>query len=168
MAKNKEKKGVIEDASTSEEVLELEKTNQLEPEGSGKSVEPSAAADPIVYESIEQWKEDAEHRFGHDRRKWKFKCPACGHIASVQDWIDAGAKNGGRAAFECIGTLSEKRRGALEEGPGPCDYDGSPSVLMKPVSIKERRETYFDFAPGAKKKRTSRKKVKDVEKKSKD
>lgn len=41
-------------------------------------------------------------RFGSDPKRWAFVCPSCGDVASVQDFIDAGAKTG-RVGQECIG-----------------------------------------------------------------
>ena len=33
-----------------------------------------------------EWLAEATRRFGDDPMAWKFVCPSCGHIASVQDW----------------------------------------------------------------------------------
>lgn len=38
--------------------------------------------------TLKEWQEEARARFGEDSRKWKFRCPACGHEQSIQDfWI---------------------------------------------------------------------------------
>lgn len=53
-----------------------------------------------------EWLAEATRRFGDDPMAWKFVCPSCGHIASVQDWKDAGAPEGA-VAFSCIGRYSD-------------------------------------------------------------
>ena len=72
----------------------------------------------VMYESVDAWKEEGKRRFGEDIKKWRFKCPMCGHVAAVQDFIDAGAKDPGNSAYEeCIGrytgagTPTEENRG---------------------------------------------------------
>ena len=40
----------------------------------------------------EEWLNEGEQRYGEDFAKWQFKCPACGHVASGQDFKDAGAE----------------------------------------------------------------------------
>ena len=68
-----------------------------------------------VYESLEDWKTDGERRFGPDVNKWRFKCPMCGHVAAVQDFVDAGAKDPANSAYEeCIGRYTGK--GSPKEG----------------------------------------------------
>lgn len=43
----------------------------------------------MKYNSVEEWKAEATRRFGPDMLKWRFRCPMCGHVASVQDFKDA-------------------------------------------------------------------------------
>lgn len=40
--------------------------------------------------------------------KWRFRCPMCGHVASVQDFKDAGAKSPSCAYQECLGRYTGK------------------------------------------------------------
>ena len=68
----------------------------------------------MQYNSIEDWRAEAARRFGSDPLKWKFRCPMCGHVASVQDFKDAGAKSPNVAYQECIGRYTGK--GAPKEG----------------------------------------------------
>lgn len=39
----------------------------------------------------DEWSAEGRKRFGDDQMQWRFVCPACGHVASVQDYKDAGA-----------------------------------------------------------------------------
>lgn len=55
---------------------------------------------------------EARAAFGNDPKKWAFRCPSCGDVASIQDFIDAGV-NQRRIGQECIGRLL----GALPGAP---------------------------------------------------
>lgn len=62
----------------------------------------------MKYNSVEEWKAEATRRFGPDMLKWRFRCPMCGHVASVQDFKDAGAKSPSCAYQECLGRYTGK------------------------------------------------------------
>lgn len=62
----------------------------------------------MKYNSVEAWKAEATRRFGPDMLKWRFRCPMCGHVASVQDFKDAGAKSPNCAYQECLGRYTGK------------------------------------------------------------
>jgi hypothetical protein len=95
-----------------------------------------------------EWEAEAIRRFGNDVMEWKFKCPACGHVARTQDWKDAGA-NIGEVAFSCIGRhipgskefIGDKPR---EEKSGPCNYTGGGLFNLNPLEVDG--EYFFDFA----------------------
>jgi hypothetical protein len=57
--------------------------------------------------------EEAERRFGENVRNWKFVCPACGTVQSVQQLLDAVLAAGGKKddvhryiGFSCIGRFT--------------------------------------------------------------
>lgn len=50
-----------------------------------------------------EWQKSAEKLYGSDAKQWRFKCPICGHTASVQEIMSAGAKDPNCAYMECIG-----------------------------------------------------------------
>ncbi len=56
--------------------------------------------------------EELAERFGPDRWRWAFRCPACDDVATAADFRDAGA-DPGRVGRECIG----RHLGALGGGP---------------------------------------------------
>lgn len=68
----------------------------------------------MKYNSVEEWNNEAKRRFGPDYLNWKFRCPMCGHVASIQDFKNAGAKSPNAAYQECIGRYMGK--GAPKEG----------------------------------------------------
>lgn len=96
-----------------------------------------------------EWVDEGSRRFGPDKRAWRFVCPACGHVACVQDWIDAGATPL-QAAFSCVGRYLKRRaRDAFARGPGPCNYAGGGLFGLNPVKVRTQSgkiERVFAFA----------------------
>lgn len=93
-----------------------------------------------------EWEVEAKERFGDNIMNWKFRCPACGHIASVRDYKNAGAP-ANAVAYSCIGRYldeSHKVREAFGEGPGPCNYAGGGLFGLNPTEVDG--EHYFEFA----------------------
>lgn len=90
-----------------------------------------------------EWAAKGEKLFGKDQMKWKFVCPSCGHIASVQDYKDAGAGSGA-VAFSCIGRYLKKPNEAFQQGKSPCNYAGGGLIRINPLEVDG--EGYFDFA----------------------
>lgn len=90
----------------------------------------------------QEWEAEGRRRFGKDKMRWKFVCPSCGHIATVQDWKDAGASRG-QFAFSCIGrSLGTTKE--MGERPGPCNYAGGGLFAINPVEVDGGH--YFAFA----------------------
>lgn len=97
--------------------------------------------------NVEEWEEKARSLYGPDKLKWKFVCPSCGHVASVQDWKDVGATEG-EVAFSCVGRHIE---GSASIGgrPGPCNYTGGGLFALNPVTIElpdRKIAKLFNFA----------------------
>ncbi len=96
-----------------------------------------------------EWIAKAESLFGKDPMKWKFICPACKHVQSVQDYKDAGAPSE-VAGFSCVGRWAGAKRDALglnpeavkrgelppAEGVGPCNYAGGGLFRLNPVKVE--------------------------------
>ena len=63
--------------------------------------------EPIEYEA---WLATGERLFGRDKSAWKFKCPACGNVASLriamEKWPEAKGKDWG-VEQECIGRYTD-------------------------------------------------------------
>ena len=57
----------------------------------------------MIQRTITEWQKAAEKLYGSDVKRWRFKCPICGHTASVQEIMSAGAKDPNCAYMECIG-----------------------------------------------------------------
>lgn len=98
--------------------------------------------------SNEEWKKQGTTLFGADFMKWKFVCPVCNTIMSIQDYKDAGAP-AGAIAFSCIGRYLPNPKPAFDTkkkfGNGPCDYSGGGLFKLNPVEVDGAY--YFNFAP---------------------
>ena len=97
---------------------------------------------------FDDWRAEGERRFGPDRERWKFECPACGHVAAWADWAEVGADEGS-VAFACVGRWIPGSRSAMfAEGPGPCDYTGGGLFKLNPLRVSKDGEstTFFAFA----------------------
>lgn len=97
-----------------------------------------------------EWLQEAERRFGSNIRAWRFVCPSCGHIASVQEWADSGAGEG-EVAFSCVGrNLPGSKR--IFDKPGPCNYAGGGLFQLNPVTVVHEdgaESRVFAFAPAS-------------------
>jgi len=91
----------------------------------------------------DEWVAEGERRFGPDQMKWRFVCPACGHVATAEDYKRAGASSS-VVAFSCIGRWLVRSRDAFGTGPGPCNYAGGGLIGLNPLDVDGHR--YFDFA----------------------
>ena len=74
----------------------------------------------------DEWEREGVELFGPHMLTWKFKCPGCGNIQSVEDFRkfkDQGATPNS-AYQECIGRYTNgKSFTHMKSGEkGPCDY----------------------------------------------
>lgn len=105
--------------------------------------------DRPVYDGARAWKAEAVKRFGEYIGAWRFRCPACGHEATCDDFKALGV-DPNRATIECIGrVLNEIGRGAevYREPPPPevvgYDYDDEADVEIyaEREPVPSRRES---------------------------
>lgn len=96
----------------------------------------------MIKMTLEEWRAKAAELFGADHMKWKFVCPVCKHVASVEDWKNAGASVNS-AGFSCVGRWAgvnpETAKGDVGpngiEGKGPCNYAGGGLFKLNPVTV---------------------------------
>lgn len=101
----------------------------------------------IIRMTHEEWKAEAERRFGKDILRWRFVCPGCGHVASGQDFKDAGAEPNAMYQ-ECIGRYHNGKswsRGKYPKG-GPCDYAAYGLLPIAPILVTRDGKEYAAFA----------------------
>ena len=57
--------------------------------------------------TYQQWLDELKSRFGENIMDWAFKCPACGKVSTIREFIDAGAEI--HDSFQnCIGRFNSK------------------------------------------------------------
>ena len=102
--------------------------------------------------TYEEWKAEGVKRFGERQNDWNFVCPVCGHIASIQDYIDAGAPDGA-IGFSCIGRWKKGSRSAFDaseedKDKTPCDYSSGGLICVSPIRVTHdgKEYKYFNFA----------------------
>lgn len=99
--------------------------------------------------TYQEWFAEGVRRFGPDVMDWRYVCPSCGHIASMRDWKNAGAKPA-EVAYSCVGRHLEGSGEAFGKLQ-PCNYAGGGLIRLNPVHVITEpdghvRET-FEFAP---------------------
>jgi hypothetical protein len=85
----------------------------------------------------EEWRAEAVKRFGKDHKQWKFICPVCKYVQSVQDYIDAEAPQGA-IGFSCVGRYVSESKEAFDvsvKEEGPCNYAGGGLFRLNPVKV---------------------------------
>lgn len=100
----------------------------------------------------EDWINEAMERYPNSS-KISFKCPVCGHSATLEEYKLAGAKDG-QIGFVCIGRFLNAHKKAFgsshENVPnGPCDYSGGGLFRLNPIRVLFKDGThsdYFDFS----------------------
>jgi hypothetical protein len=90
----------------------------------------------VIHMTEDEWNAEGVRLFGEDRITWRFVCPSCGHVASVQDWKDAGAKQS-QVAFNCVGRHTGATRHIFEK-PGPCNYTAGGLFTLNPVLVHQK------------------------------
>lgn len=61
----------------------------------------------MIKQTLAEWMNDGKELFGEDYSNWKFKCPACGHISSIQQFKESDA-DPNDAYQVCIGRVNGK------------------------------------------------------------
>ena len=107
--------------------------------------------------SVADWKAEGARRFGEDFRQWKWRCPICGNIATMDDFKAVGAQP--QSAYqECIGRHITGSARDFAGTPGangkksPCDYAAYGlfralgGYLVIPEDPKGKSVPVFPFA----------------------
>jgi hypothetical protein len=85
--------------------------------------------------TYKEWAAEGEKRFGPDKRKWRFTCPSCSHVASVEDWLKAKAPEGA-VAFSCVGRQTKASdKNSFKNKGGPCTYAGGGLFRLNPIIV---------------------------------
>jgi hypothetical protein len=102
--------------------------------------------------TFKEWIEKGKEIFGtEDRKKWKFRCPSCGFVQSLEDFIKAGTKEEdalGMIGFSCVGRVMQEKGEFLKDKKQPCNYAGGGLIGLNPVTIitpDGTEHNYFEF-----------------------
>ena len=92
---------------------------------------------------------EAVKRFGDDPKRFAFRCPRCGDVATIQDFIDAGSPDS--AGQHCIGrNLGVLKKDAKYAGRG-CDWAAyglfrGPWEIVLPAEGDKPERSAWSFA----------------------
>ena len=100
----------------------------------------SSPQNQVVRLSFEDWQKEGTKRFGENQFNWKFVCPGCGNIASVEDFriYKSEGATPNSAYQECIGRYTGGRSWANPKKTNPkkpCDYAGYGLICISPVEV---------------------------------
>lgn len=105
----------------------------------------------ITQMTKEEWLAKGKRLFGEDMLKWRFVCPGCGHIQSVEDfrqYKDQGA-HPNSATTVCIGRYIGGKSW-FNDNPrksgGPCDYASYGLLCICPVKVIDGDKEIWSFA----------------------
>ena len=67
----------------------------------------------MIKMNYEEWIKKAKELFGKDSYEWKFKCPSCSHIQSINSWLEHNPELKAEEIenlvfFNCEGRINEK------------------------------------------------------------
>lgn len=92
-------------------------------------------------QKFDEWEQEGIKLFGEDKKKWKFICPRCGHVASIQDFLDIGC-DANDAFQNCIGRM-KKGIGCDWAAYGLFGTLGKGKIV---ISQEGKKVNVFDFA----------------------
>ena len=46
----------------------------------------------MIKQTLEEWRREAQERFGDKTADWKFRCSRCDNIQSAQDFVEVGVR----------------------------------------------------------------------------
>jgi len=94
-----------------------------------------------------EWMAKGTDLFGADFMNWRFVCPACKNVATVEDfkrYKDKGATPDS-ATCNCIGRYDGHMDVDMGKGK-PCNYAGFGLLNLCPVTIKDEGKEISSFA----------------------
>ena len=110
----------------------------------------------------DEWLAEAMKRFGKDPRKWRFVCPVCKTVQSIEDFLEQTELDKERIldviGFSCIGRWAKGgcehqglstepvEKGADSKPAMGCDYAGGGLFRLNPVKVEWEGEVHGRFA----------------------
>ncbi len=98
----------------------------------------------------DEWGAEMRKRFGEDPMQWKFICPVCARVQSIQEFKDSGAPETA-VGFSCIGRWLEGKQYQEkgDDNTNGCNYAGGGLFRLNPLVVvsPDGEQEVFDFAP---------------------
>lgn len=108
-----------------------------------------------IYKSIDEWKAEACRRFGNDHLKWRFVCPSCGNVQTIQQFKDLVKEyptlTPETAFFSCIGRYTGHDKTPMCSKKSPCNYTNGGLFNIAPAEVLDpdgKPHYVFDFDEG--------------------
>jgi hypothetical protein len=94
-----------------------------------------------------EWLLKGEQLFGENMMGWRFVCPSCGNVQTMEDFRPYKAQGAtpDDVRFNCIGRFSGAK-GTLFSSGRPCDYTSGGFFNIAPVTVVDGDEIFYCFA----------------------
>jgi hypothetical protein len=107
----------------------------------------------MIKQTQSEWMQEGKENFGEDFTNWKFKCPACGHVASIGEFKELGA-DPNDAYQKCIGRVNGKGTKNQKDLGDGCNWAafglfGTAGKGRTVISENGKEVDVFDFAKEA-------------------
>jgi len=102
--------------------------------------------------TMAEWRTEGMALFGTNSRAWRFVCPMCKGVMSVQDYFDVGAPEG-TIGFSCIGLYRTDANAGADvwnrlRAMQWCTYAGGGLFKLHPIIVISDdgdQVPFFDF-----------------------
>lgn len=95
-----------------------------------------------------EWLEKGKKLFGEDMGKWRFVCPGCGNVQTIEDFRPHKDKGATPESVrqECIGRYTGGRSWFFDNKGQPCDYAGYGLINICPIMVVDDKGEHWCFA----------------------
>lgn len=87
--------------------------------------------------TFQEWEAKGKRLFGDDLLTWRFVCPSCGHVQSLQDFKDLEIDPNHAYGTMCIGRVDGAHHNVpIGTKPGPCNYHSGGLLNLNPIRVE--------------------------------
>ena len=89
----------------------------------------------------DDWRALGIKLFGKDVKLWRFVCPSCGHVQTIQDFLDAKIEAPEtKVFFSCIGRWINTEKVDMCSGKSPCNYTAGGLFNLCERDVKDEND----------------------------